>query len=131
MATRKAPKKTRIPVSGRRDVLTAKGKEKGWVYRWVNDVEDRLPTFKAGGFELAQSEDIEIGSIGVDNPSTIGGVISKNVGQGVTAYLMRIKEEYYREDQTAKALDVDAKEELLNEHIRELSGRYGGIEIKR
>lgn len=126
---KKTEKKQRIPVSGNRDVLTARGKEAGWVYRWVNDTNHRILTFKEGGFEHANSSDIDIGSIGVDNPSIVGGIVSKDVGQGTTAYLMRIKQEFYDEDQKVKVSKVDATEEALNEKLRELSGRYGGIEI--
>jgi len=128
---KKTEKKQRIPVSGNRDVLTARGKETGWVYRWVNDTNHRILTFKEGGFEHVDSTDIDIGSIGVDNPSIVGGIVSKEVGQGTTAYLMRIKQEFYDEDQKVKTSKVDATEEALNEKLRELTGRYGGIEINR
>jgi len=128
---KKTEKKQRIPVSGNRDVLTARGKETGWVYRWVNDTNHRILTFKEGGFEHVDSTDIDIGSIGVDNPSIVGGIVSKEVGQGTTAYLMRIKQEFYDEDQKVKVSKVDATEEALNEKLRELTGRYGGIEINR
>lgn len=130
-AEKKTEKKTRIPVSGNRDILTARGKEPGWVYRWVNDTNNRILTFKDGGFEHTKPEDIDVGSIGIDNPSIVGGIVSKAVGLGVTAYLMRIKQEFYDEDQEAKALKVDRTEQALNEKLRELSGRYGGIEINR
>jgi len=129
--TKKTERKQRIPVSGNRDVLTARGKETGWVYRWVNDTNHRILTFKEGGFEHVDSTDIDIGSIGVDNPSIVGGIVSKEVGQGTTAYLMRIKQEFYDEDQKVKTSKVDATEEALNEKLRELTGRYGGIEINR
>lgn len=131
MATRKQTKKTRISLSERRNLLTTEGKEKGWVYRWVNDIDGKISKFTSWGYETVSDKQVSIGDLGVDNPSTIGGTISKNVGQGMVAYLMRTRKEDYDEDQLAKAGEVDMKEESLNEHIRELSGRYGGIEIKR
>lgn len=131
MAIRKQEKKVRIPISGNRDILTVKGKDNGFVYRWVNDKDGRIETFKAAGYETVDSPDIEIGVEGVKTGSNLGSTVSKSVGQGTTAYLMRIEKEYYKEDKLAKAKAVDAKEASLNEHARELSGRYGSIDIKR
>lgn len=126
MAIRKQEgKKKRIPVSGRRDVLTASGKEKGYTYRWVNDDGSRIPEFKEGGYEAVIDRSMVIGDSSTSSPSTLGAHITKNVGQGVTAHLMRIKDEFYQEDQIAKARVVDQKEESLKEDMNKLSGAYG------
>lgn len=130
MAIRKQAKVTRVPVSGNKDILTVKGKDNGFVYRWVNDKDGRIETFKAAGYETVDA-DVEVGTEDVKQASNIGSTVSKNVGQDTTAYLMKIDKKYYTEDQKTKAADVDSKEETLNEHLQNLSGRYGGIEIKR
>lgn len=133
MANRKQDeKKKRIPVSGRRDVLTATGKEKGYKYRWVNDDGARIPEFKEGGYEAVIDRTMVVGDSSTSSPSTLGAHVTKNVGQGVTAHLMRIKDEFYEEDQIAKARVVDQKEESLKEDMNKISGKYGpGLQINR
>lgn len=123
------PKK-RIPVSGHRDVLTVEGKQEGYVYRWVNDVDSRITRFQAAGYELVEA-DVQVGARTVDNPGKFGSVVSKNVGRGVTAYLMRIPEEFYKEDQAAKLKEVDEKEADMKRTLNSgRDGTYGSVKIE-
>lgn len=122
------PKK-RIPVSGHRDVLTVQGKQEGFVYRWVNDVDSRIARFKAAGYELVE-DDVEVGTPTVDNPGKYGSVVSKDVGRGTTAYLMRIPEEFYSEDQAAKMRQVDESEADMKRTLNSgHDGTYGSVKI--
>lgn len=126
----KEQKRKRIPVSGNKDILTVEGKDDGFVYRWVNDTDEgRIATFKAAGYETVDAPDIEIGQADVKEASTLGKTVTKNVGQGTTAVLMRIDQKWYDEDQAVKADGVRAKVESLNEHIEGLSGKHGSIKI--
>ena len=132
MATRKqaASKRTRVPVSGNKDILTVKGKDDGFVYRWVNDTDEgRIQTFKDAGYETVDAPDIETGGTDVKEATTLGKTVTKNVGQGTTAVLMKIDRKWYKEDQDAKAKVVRSKVESLNEHIEGLSGKHGSINI--
>jgi len=70
MATRAKNRNTkrpqRVPVSGRRDVLTVTDKDEAFVYRWVNDTQGRIDQFLAGGYELVQ-DDVKVGDDSIDN----------------------------------------------------------------
>jgi hypothetical protein len=130
-ATTKKQRKKRVPIAGNRDILTVHNKEDGFVYRWVNDVDTRISKFKAAGYEIVDDSTIEVGEHDVKQASQLGRTVTKGVGKGVNAVLMRIEEEYYNEDQAAKAETVNATEETLNQNLNELDGKYGGIQIKR
>lgn len=121
----------RTPVSGHRDILTVDGKKDGFIYRWVNDVDNRLARFQAAGYKFVD-HDVEVGLKTVDNPTTYSGsVVSKNVGQGVTAYLMCTLQEFYDEDQAAKLEKVDQYEAEMKRTLNSgRDGTYGKVEIK-
>ncbi len=122
----------RIPVSGPRDVLTVAGKDPNYVYRMVNDVDDRIERFKRGGYEIVTSEH-EIGMSTVERSTRtgkFGAAVTKQVGGGVTAVLMRIPKEFYDEDQAAKAAEVDKTEAAMRE-LGKKQGEYGEVKIFR
>lgn len=119
----------RIPVSGYRDILSVDGKEDGFVYRWVNDIDNRIQRFQQGGYELVD-HDVEVGQRTVDNPGKYGSVVSKDVGKGRTAYLMRIPEEFYKEDQQAKQREVKRTEDDMKRTLNSgRDGTYGEVKI--
>lgn len=127
LETRKeAPARKRVPVSGNRDILTVHGKEDGFVYRWVNDNDNRVQRFLDAGYDFVE-HDVNVGTKSVDNTDTSIGRVSKNVGRGVTSYLMRIDEDWYKEDQDAKQKTVNASEASLN---KPGDGQYGNVKIE-
>ena len=125
----KDDKPRRTPVSGQRDILTVDGKEKGYSYRWVNDKDGRIEKFKDAGYEVV-SHDVEVGQGAANKASTVGSVKSKGVGQGTTAILMRIKDEWYEEDQQSKQRDINEREASMMSPSRR-EGQYGNISIER
>lgn len=120
----------RIPVSGNRDVLTVQGKAKGYVYRWVNDSNDRLQRFIDGYWEFV-THGVRVGVRTINSSDNAETKVTKPVGGGVTAYLMRIKEEYYNEDQEAKARDTALLEESMLREFDDDEGFYGSIKTSR
>ena len=104
----KAPagRPVRVPVSGR-NILTVKGKDPGYSYRIVNDEPDRIARFQEGGYELVSDESVKVGDTRVSLPTAEGTVKQMSVGGGHKAYLMRIKKDWYDEDQKAKQKVVD------------------------
>ena len=129
-AISKAPsgRVTRIPVS-QRNVLTVKGKDPNYVYRIVNDQDDRITQFKDAGYEIVQKETVEVGDKRASSGSSMGSIATMAVGRGQKAYLMRIPREFYVEDQALKQRTVDAQEASIKE--KALDGTYGKLEIKR
>ena len=129
----RANKPDRVPVSGSRDIMTVFGKEDDFVYRWVNDINEagsRILKFKRGGYEFARNElgenDYVIGQEAVYQSKNDGSIIRLPVGTDKTgnpmhAYLMRIKKEFYVEDQNAKEKTLREEEEAImravNDHV--------------
>ena len=129
-AIAKAPERRvrRTPV-GRRNVLTLTGKEPGYEYRYVNDIGDRVQQFLDAGYELVEAKNVQIGDSRIGRPSAEGSNAQASVGNGVKAFAMRIREDWYAEDQAAKQAHVKAIEDATKE--KALDGTYGKLEISR
>lgn len=109
--------------------LAVRGKEPGFVYRIVNDRDDRVLEFTEAGYQVVQDKDVSIGDKRVDKPATEGSVKRFHVGGGDRAVLMRIREDWYTEDQKEKA-DAIATQELAIKKDA-LDGNYGKLVIER
>lgn len=128
----------RIPLGVARSKLSVP-KRQGYVRRWVNDTEGRLMNAANGGYEYASDQSLQIGSPDIDNENRdlgarISRVVDKSTGQ--KAYLMEIKEEFYKEDQAMKQSDLDVtdnlikKGKLLDEENRYVPDKGRGISIE-
>lgn len=103
----------RTPISSR-NRLEVKNKEPGYVYRIVNDVDDRIPLLQEQGYEIVP--DAKIGLAGnrrVDSATALGSSSHVSVGQGTKAVVMRQRDEYFREDQALKQGQVDETEQAI------------------
>ena len=129
-AISKAPvgRVTRVPV-GQRNILTVKGKDPAYVYRIVNDVDDRITQFQEGGYEIVQDEAVAVGDVRASSGTPVGTTKNLSVGRGTKAYVMRIKREWYEEDQANKQGFVNQQEQSIRE--KALDGTYGKLDIKR
>jgi hypothetical protein len=120
----------RTPINGR-NVLTVTGKEPGYVYRVVNDVGDRIQQFIEAGYELVNGDDVKVGDRRVVSASAEGSKAQVSVGnRGEKAFVMRIKEDWYKEDQKAKAEEVTRLEQSITKN---LTGKadYGSVKIEQ
>lgn len=97
----------RTSINGTRNVLSVEGKEPGFEYRIVNDDGDRISQFQEMGYELVADKTVKVGARRVANPTAEGSPIQVSVGGGQKAYLMRIRSDWYKEDQEAKQKQVD------------------------
>lgn len=118
----------RTPI-GKRNILSVVGKEPGFEYRFVNDTGDRVEAFKENGWEPVPAKAVRVGDKRVESTASDGSVTYASVGGGMKAVLMRIPEEYYKEDQAAKQAQVQAVEEATRQ--KALDGTYGKLEITR
>jgi hypothetical protein len=112
---------TRIPL-GQRNRLTFTNLDPAFVYRVINDQEDRLIRAQEAGYEFVSS-DQQLGDTTVMTPKKVGKKVSKPVGNGVNGYLMRIPKEWYDEDQKAKMKKVDESERAMKPNTA--TGQYG------
>lgn len=133
----------RIPLVGHRDKLTVRGKDPAFVYRFVKDVPgivqdnsgsiqltpgQRIMRFQQAGWEFVQAEDVEVGANNVYKTENVGSIVRVPAGTNEFLYLMRIKREWYEEDQKAKdKLLIDAERQFSGPTQEE--GMYGSISI--
>lgn len=115
--------------SKNRGPLAVRGKEDGFHYRFVNDVDDNVQSFKEGGYQIVQDKDVSIGDKRVDIPSADGSAKLVSVGGGMKSVLMRIPQEWYDEDQIDKELALREQESAIKKDA--LDGNYGKISITR
>jgi hypothetical protein len=127
MANVKRP--TRTPL-GARSRLAVKGREPGFHYRIVNDVEGRIQDFIDAGYEVVSDDGVTVGDKRIANPTQEGSPVKVHVGGGNQAYLMRIKDEWYSEDQSAKQAQINELEDGMKAKAKENSF-YGDIKISK
>lgn len=118
----------RTPV-GQKNILTVTGKNANYEYRIVNDAGDRVQTFLDAGYEMVPKESVRVGDKRVNSASAEGSVSQLSVGQGQKAFVMRIKKEWYEEDQSRKQKHVSDLEKATK--AKALDGTYGSLEITR
>jgi len=119
----------RTPV-GQRNILSVTGKEEGYVYRIVNDSGDRVQQFVDAGYELVDANAVRIGDKRVNAASAEGSKAQVSVGKGEKAFVMRIKQEWYDEDQATKQAEIDRLEQTIKNKATG-SADYGNLDIKR
>ena len=122
----------RTPISGR-NVLTVSNKEPGYEYRFVNDVGDRVEIFKERGWELVEAADVRIGDRRIESPGALGSKAQASVDkQGTKAFVMRIKQEWYDEDQAEKAKAIAEQELAMKQQALSSNDlRSGKLEVSR
>lgn len=98
-----------------------------YVYRIVNDRDDRVYQFMQAGYEPVERSAVHTVDVVGDAPSSVGSKALVHVGGGQKALVMRIKREYYEADQEDKARQIDRMEQAQKDEMRRFSdyGRYG------
>lgn len=126
-ATLKA-KRERAPVTGSRALLEVRGKEPGFHYAWIND--DYVDARRDQGFEHVRHP-VQVGSRRIDVSSQATAFVSRNVGKGVIAYLMRIPEDFYNEDMAAEQREVDERTAAQINNLNKDGLTGGTVKISR
>jgi len=129
-------RRKRVPVSGNRDILTVHGKDPNYMYRWVLDSKEtgqRIWKFKQAGYDHVTSDEVQVGDMMVYKSDNVGSIVRHPAGKENYLYLMKIRKEWYEEDQAAKMEDLAMSEK---EHMRERDtesddGMYGGGRLQR
>jgi hypothetical protein len=121
---------TRTPVT-QRNRLAIRDKEDGFVYRIVNDIDDRVSGLQELGYELVSKESVgAVGNKKVDSATSVGSVAHFPVGQGVKAVVMRQKKEWYDQDQSAKQAEINALESTMRSDARKAAD-YGTLDVTK
>lgn len=122
---KKSEKRHRIPFGAHRTKLQVEDKLKGFVLRWFNDMDGRIQRAVDGGYQFVNPSEVPRlgqGALHQDN-SDLNAKVSKVVSRGeppIRAYLMKIKQEWYKEDQLAK----ESENAKIDEALR--NGSPGG-----
>lgn len=127
-ATSVRPK--RVPV-GMRPKMAVVGKSPEYEYRWVNDIPGRIALFKQGGWELCTNDEVDVGNFRAEESNGEGSLACMVVdgGTGMKAYVMKIRKDWYLEDQRAAEAEVIRNEETLRPNYND--GEYGKLVIDR
>lgn len=127
----RADRPTRTPIHGKRDILGVKGMEAGFHYCWVNDDEHgNVERYFEGGYDFV-THDVIVGDKKINAASQVGGKVSKPVGNGLIAFLMRCPDDVYEAEMGAIHDEVDEKEAAMKANLNsKIDGRYGEVEIK-
>ena len=129
----------RIPVGTQhRDILSVLNKDPEFMYRWVSDKSEkgqRIFVFERGGWELVHADDgVVVGQDMVYTADNVGSIIRVPAMDGTSyLYLMKIKKEWYEEDQATKSGNIDEIEDGLRKKLPNSGnedGQYGSIDIK-
>ncbi len=124
----KKERQRRTPINGNRSVLGVKGKDPAFEYRIVNDTNDRISEFQERGYEIVTDGDVTVGDKRVGKASAGGSPVEISVGQGTKAFLMRIKKDWYQEDQKEKEAQLKKLESDIMSETRK-DGNYGNIKL--
>jgi hypothetical protein len=128
MAAKETARTRRSPINGVRNKLNVRGQEPGYVYRIVNDIEDRVQSLQEMGYEIVTDKGVTVGDKRIANPTQEGSPVKVSVGQGVQAYVMRQKQEWFDEDQKAKNARNDELEAQMKREAKD-AGFYGKLQI--
>lgn len=126
--TLKSDRPRRASINGVRNVLTVKGQDPNFHYRVVNDTGDRINQFEQLGYEVVTDANVKVGDRRIANPTAEGSPVKLSVGQGVQAYVMRIKKDWYEEDQAAKQQYVNELEAGMKSNAKQAAD-YGKLKI--
>lgn len=102
-------------------------KDPNYVYRYVNDTGSRVSNFQSAGYEFVDDKEMVVGDSRVFDPSDVGSTKRVTSNDGTISYLMRIKKEFYEEDQAAKAALNDETEKAMKRDATQ--DRYGSLKI--
>jgi len=122
------PKKertARIPLGTPRRKLSFDNQDPNYVYRWINDAPGRLQNAEVGGYEYVTTDEAQsgIGDEDMRNEDTgmgekISAVVDSRTGK--KAYLMKIKRQWYEEDQAEKQRPLNE----FDDQLRRVSDQY-------
>lgn len=121
----------RIPL-GDKNIMTVRGlnDRDEYVYRWINDEGDRIVDCYNAGYEFVDKNGLIVGDATVETRASNVGILSKNVGNGVTAYLMKQLREQWVADRKAR---VDDKTDLSEAGLKQPNkdaGFYGSATVE-
>lgn len=124
----RAERPKRVPINGDRDILAVQGIKPDMHPCWVNHYN--VQRYLDAGYTFV-NYDVTFGSHHVNQGNSVGARYARDVGQGVTAYLMEIPLEYYEQDRLAEAEELRRGEAALHTDARAMGLDHGDLKISR
>ena len=92
----------------------------GFVRRYVNDAGNRIQNFKEAGYDFVHDGETVANATGAATDSRVRQLVgTKENGAPLYAYLMEQNKEFYDEDQTAKAAQLDKTDATIRRGLVE------------
>jgi len=127
-------RKERIPLGVPRKKLEAKPIE-GYHLHWVNDYPGRVIEALAGGYQFVEYSETEINDFVTPGNSDLGTRVKRQVGknengEALFAYLMKIEENLWKQDQE----ELQKRNNKVDEAIRRgdlnpVDNQYGSVKL--
>jgi hypothetical protein len=96
--------------------MSIPNEDKSYVYRLVNDENEKIEKHLAAGYEIVDKEGNDLSIDGrLQDPSWRQSAASQSVGLGTIGYLMRIPREWHEEDRAKKQRALDEKSKALKQ----------------
>lgn len=127
--TTRSTRVVRKPLSQRGPQAISGNKNPEYEYRFVNDTGSRLHNFQQAGYEFVTGDELSVGDSRVNDASDLGSNKRVISNDGTTSYLMRIKRDWYEEDQQAKAQQIKEQEAAMKQEAAQ--GMYGKLNLSR
>lgn len=121
----RAERPTRNPIGSKNRISLPKG-DPNYVYRIVKDIDDRVNRFIEAGYEHV-NVGTQIGDTRVAEGTPLGSKMTKDLGRGERGYVMRIKKEWYEEDQKAKVTRSNELQDSMRPQTAEDKRRGLGL----
>jgi hypothetical protein len=109
---------------GVQNVLTVSDKDPAFHYRIVNDRGDRVQAFQDAGYEIVKASEVKIGDKRINSATPEGTLAQVAVGGGDKAFLMKQRQEWYKEDQRNKQAAIDAREDTMKQEVAQQGGQF-------
>jgi hypothetical protein len=124
-ADTKRPERVAMSGSRKRMHVPEEYQDPSFHYAWINDQGDLIPRAIRAWYEHVTVEEMPIFASGsdVDAPSRGDGLVCMNVGQGVTAYLMKQPMDAHEED---LAIQRQTNNDRLADLKRQTDGNQKG-----
>lgn len=126
------PKRTSMSGSRMRMSIDAEDQDPNFHYAWINDQRGLLQRAHRAGYEHVTTKEMPTwGEVGVESSNSTSSVVQTNVGNGVTAYLMKQPMEYHLEDRKEMDDLIDSREADMKKQLNSgKEGTYGKVEFE-
>ena len=121
----------RASINGTRNRLALRGQDPKYVYRIVNDIDDRVQSLMEAGYEIVTDNKLQVGDKRAGQATSSPGTPQTvSLGMGDKGVVMRIPRELFEERQAEKHREVKERESMLKNPSMN-GADYGNVKLTR